>query len=110
EASGAVKIMQRLERGVGVGAGELRAEALVEGVVEDAAAGGWIADMFGHHRVPFALHVEHHRRELKRWVEPCGAQAARIESRRFAAQARQAERVAQASRRIDRDNRGIEPR
>ncbi len=89
EVARLVKIVERLQRGVSVGTGEPGAEALIKSVVEDAPADRRVGHMLGHHRVPFAFDVEHHRAELERGVETGGAQAARVDPRRLAAQARQ---------------------
>src|SRR5271156_1422805 len=105
---GLMKIVKALQRGEGIGAGELGRETFVERIVKDCAASGGVGDKALDDRVPRAADVEHHRRQLKVRVESGRREPARADTSRLAAQPREAERVAQPLRRVDGDNRGVE--
>ncbi len=90
-----MQIVEPLQRGESLGAGELCRQAFIEWIVENLAARRRIGDKALDERVPRAAHVEHHGGQLKMRVESSSRELPRADARRLATELRQAERVAQ---------------
>ena len=103
-----MEIVKLLEGGERLRARELHGETLVEGVGENSATGCLVGNEALDDGVPGAFYIEHHRGQLEGRREPGVAELLLADARRMAAEAGQSERVAQALRGIDCDNRGLE--
>src|SRR5713101_3005765 len=91
--TGGMEVVQLLQCGVGVGAGELLSKVAVEGVIEDALPVGGIDETLDQ-GVPRTFYIEHHRGEFQLRIEAGAREPPTVDPCGLAAQLRESKCIA----------------